>query len=137
MFEKGIITEHDESVSANAHTSVGDSDADHAPLAAAPGSEEPGVSARTNEALRAIDWSELTARLNAARDLRRELRNDAMLCAGSSGASFGDAAASYFKSLGNDERGINPDSLEASKASCDIPSERSGDAVEGDARDNT
>ena len=47
--------------------------------------------ARGGDALRAIDWSELTARLNAARDLRRELRQEAILCAGASGASFGDA----------------------------------------------
>ena len=91
---------------------------------------------RTGDALRAIEWSELTARLNAARDLRRELREEAVLCAGSSGASFGDAAASFFKSLGNGERPVNPENLEGCKASCCTPSEQPGAAARGDARDD-
>ncbi len=91
--------------------------------------------ARAGEALRAIEWSELTARLNAARDLRRELRNDAMLCAGASGARFGDAAASFFKALGTGERPVNPDSLEACKASCGKASIQAEAAAQGDARD--
>lgn len=90
---------------------------------------------RGGDALRAIEWGELTARLNAARDLRRELRQEAELCAGSSGASFGDAAASFFKSLGEGERHINPDDLEACKASCGNPSIHPGIAAKGYARD--
>ena len=90
--------------------------------------------ARTGEALRAIEWSELTARLNAARDLRRELRADAMLLAGSSGASFGDAAESFFRTLGEGQRPVNPEGLEACKASCGNPAQ-SGTAAQGDARD--
>jgi len=91
---------------------------------------------RAGDALRAIEWSELTARLNAARDLRRELREEAVLCAGSSGASFGDAAASFFKSLGNGERPVNPEDLEGCKASCGTPSHELGAAAQGDARDD-
>ncbi|MEO0462668.1 MAG: hypothetical protein AAF127_06030 [Pseudomonadota bacterium] len=125
MFEKGNIIPHDSG------------DAETVSAGGVESADLGGVSARSSEALRAIDWSELTARLNAARDLRRELREDAMLCAGSSGASFGDAAASYFKALGNGERGVNPDSLESCKASHGTPPERLGDAVEGEARDNT
>lgn len=91
--------------------------------------------ARAGDALRAIEWSELTARLNAARELRRELRQEAILCAGASGATFGDAAASYFRTLGDGERPVNPEALEGCKASCGNPSEHSGVAVSGDARD--
>ncbi|MEM6856694.1 MAG: hypothetical protein AAF559_02395 [Pseudomonadota bacterium] len=95
-----------------------------------------GEGVRGGDALRAIEWSELTARLNAARDLRRELREEAVLCAGSTGASFGDAAASVFKSLGNGERPVNPDDLEGCKASCGKPSIEPEAAAQGDARDD-
>ena len=95
-----------------------------------------GEGVRGGEALRAIEWSELTARLNAARDLRRELREEAVLCAGSTGASFGDAAASVFKSLGIGERPVNPDDLEGCKASCGTPLAQPGEAAQGDARDD-
>lgn len=91
---------------------------------------------RGGDALRAIEWSELTARLNAARELRRELRQEAILCAGASGATFGDAAADFFKTFGNGERPVNPDTLEGCKASCSIPSETSRSAAKGDARDD-
>ncbi|MGB3470650.1 MAG: hypothetical protein WBA51_07510 [Erythrobacter sp.] len=97
--------------------------------------EEGDDGVRTGEALRAIEWSELTARLNAARELRRELREDSILIAGSSGARFGDAAASFFKALGNGERPVNPNGLEACKASCGNTSEQAEIAAIGDARD--
>ena len=90
---------------------------------------------RAGDALRAIEWTELTARLNAARDLRRELRRDALLCAGSSGASFGDAAESFFKGVGYSERPVNPDALEGRKALSRNVFEREGNAATGDARD--
>jgi hypothetical protein len=93
-------------------------------------------SLRGGDALRAIEWGELTARLNAARDLRRELREEAILCAGASGARFGDAAAGFFKMLGDGERPVNPDALEGCKSSnCMIP-EDTGAADRGDARDD-
>jgi hypothetical protein len=94
------------------------------------------VRSRASEALRAIDWTELTARLNAARELRRELRDDAMLCAGTSGASFGDAAASYFKALCDNERDVNSDALGGLEAPFGIPVRHSGAAESGDARDD-
>lgn len=92
--------------------------------------------ARAGDALRAIEWGELTARLNAARDLRRELRHDFMLCAGSSGARFGDAAASFFKALGNGEGPVNFAGLEACKTSRGNVQNETGAPAQGDARDN-
>ena len=91
---------------------------------------------RGGDALRAIDWRELTARLNAARELRRELREEAILCAGASGATFGDAAARFFNTLGDGERPVNPDALEACKASCGTSADAAGAATRGDARDD-
>ncbi|MEL6540345.1 MAG: hypothetical protein AAFP79_01590 [Pseudomonadota bacterium] len=98
--------------------------------------DTPDVSARSGDALRAIAWSELTARLNAARELRRELRQEAILCAGASGAAFGDAAASFFKNLGEGQQPVNPEALEGCKASCGNDFETSRVAAKGDARDD-
>ena len=98
--------------------------------------DTPDISARGGDALRAIAWSELTARLNAARELRRELRQEAILCAGASGATFGDAAASFFKTFGEGQRPVNPEALEGCKSSCGNDLETSGVAATGDARDD-
>ncbi|QUL37363.1 hypothetical protein [Erythrobacter sp. JK5] len=98
------------------------------------GSRDP-VPGRGGDALRAMQWSELTARLNAARDLRRVLRRDARHNIASAAASFGDAAATYFESLGNGERAVNPVALGASKASCATFCEPGADAASGDTRD--
>ena len=98
--------------------------------------EEENAPKRAGDALRAIEWSELTARLTAARELRQELRNEATLCAGSSGARFGDAAAGFFKALGDEQRAVNLEVLEGCKASCANPDELSGAAAKGDARDD-
>ena len=68
-------------------------------------------SASGRKALRAIGWTELTARINAARDLRQILRSDTTLMT----ASFGDAAAGYFASVDQGKRAVNPDALEGSK----------------------
>ncbi|QIQ87566.1 hypothetical protein [Erythrobacter sp.] len=92
--------------------------------------------ARGGEALRAIDWSELNARLGAARDLRLLLRRDADRNIEANAASFGDAAARYFAALGQGERPVNPDDLEARKASGGILRASEGDAATGDARDD-
>ena len=78
----------------------------------------------------------LAARLNAARELRRELRHEAVMCAGTSGATFGDAAARLFQTLGNGERPVNPDALEGCKASCDTSPAAAGTAAGSDARDD-
>ena len=100
------------------------------------GQEAYAKAVRGGDALRAMEWRELTARLNAARELRRELREEAILCAGASGATFGDAAASFFKIIGDGERPVNPEALEGCKSSCGNPSDQSGAATEGGARDD-
>jgi hypothetical protein len=66
---------------------------------------------RTGDALRALEWSELTARLNAARDLRLLLRTESRAPIEPLAASFGDAAASYFALIEDSEPDINPDHL--------------------------
>lgn len=70
---------------------------------------------RAGDALRAVEWGELTARLKAARDLRLMLRTETQAPIEAIGASFGDAAASYFALLDDSEQGVNPDALEQSK----------------------
>lgn len=70
---------------------------------------------RGGEALRAMEWSELTARLNAARDLRLLLRHENQAPIEAAAASFGDAAASYFALLDHNEPDVNPDALGQSK----------------------
>ena len=72
-------------------------------------------------ALRAIGWHELTARINAARDLRRELNRDSAMMT----ASFSDAAAGYFANSAQSKRDVNPYALGPGKA-CDAM-----DAVDG------
>jgi len=67
-------------------------------------------------ALRAFGWSELTARIDAARDLRQVLRNDALVEA----TSFADAAGGYFVSEGNCKQRVNPTALDARKGLADI-----------------
>lgn len=71
---------------------------------------------RASEALRALEWTELTARLNAARDLRLLLRTESHAPIEQAAASFGDAAASYFALLDDSEPGVNLDTLGQSKA---------------------
>lgn len=71
---------------------------------------------RNGEALRAMEWSELTARLNAARDLRLLMRSESAAPIEAAAASFGDAAASYFALLEESEPDINPDALGQSKS---------------------
>lgn len=74
---------------------------------------------RGGDALRAVEWSEITARLNAARDLRLLLRGESQGRIEAVAASFGDAAASYFAMIEDDQPYINHDALDASKASDD------------------
>ena len=50
---------------------------------------------RAGGALRAVEWSELTARLNAARDLRLLLRTESQAPIGAVAASFGDAVLAH------------------------------------------
>ncbi|TAD82265.1 MAG: hypothetical protein EAY70_03745 [Sphingomonadales bacterium] len=102
---------------------------------------------RAGDALRAVEWSEITARLNAARDLRLLLRTESQAPIEAATASFGDAAASYFALLDDGEPVLNHDALGQSKdrgAMVDAdeanrPDDASGfhsDAPGGDARDN-
>ena len=76
----------------------------------------PRPARRNGEALRAMEWSELTARLNAARDLRLLLRTESHAPIEQTAASFGDAAASYFALLDDSQRDVNHDALGQSKA---------------------
>lgn len=79
------------------------------------------------KALRAIGWSELSARINAARDLRQVLRSDPTLMT----ASFGDAAAGYFASGNQSKRAVNPDALEGSKTRQAMEPVSKGETEEG------
>lgn len=101
---------------------------------------------RGGDALRAVEWGELTARLNAARDLRLLLRTESQTAIDAIAASLGDAAASYFALLDDSEQGANRENLGQSKAlaarvgrSDAQGSERAersnSDAPRGDARD--
>ncbi|XUU61341.1 hypothetical protein ACRAQ6_03450 [Erythrobacter sp. HA6-11] len=64
-----------------------------------------------SRALHAVGWNDLTARINAARDLRELLKQDLVVGA----ASFTDAAAGYFVPGEEGERSINHNALGASK----------------------
>ena len=105
---------------------------------------------RAGDALRAVEWSEITARLNAARDLRLLLRTESAAPIEAVAASFGDAAASYFALLedgeSGSEAGVNRDALGQSKAlgaklpenDANRPHDAEGqtsDAPHGDLRD--
>lgn len=87
---------------------------------------------RGQQALRAIEWSEITARLNAARDLRELVRSEARMALDTTAASFGDAAASYFQALDQSERVVNPNALEDGKPPCANNPNHNGNAAEGD-----
>lgn len=70
---------------------------------------------RGEVALKAIAWSDLTARLDAARDLRLALRHEARRSIEDTAASFSDAAAKYFRALADGEPPVNFGSLDHSK----------------------
>ena len=63
--------------------------------------------------LRRIDWSELTARLKAARDLRRVLRTNNVGCEG----EFADAAARFLNGRDENQTDVNLVGLEQNKGS--------------------
>lgn len=62
-------------------------------------------------ALRAMCWEELSARINAASELRQLLRRDTHYCVG----SFGDVASRYFASLEHSKPDVNPHALSVGK----------------------
>lgn len=105
----------------------------------------PGETVDGAGSLRMIEWSELTARLNAARDLRLVLRRDANKADADSTASFADAAARYFRTRDYNEPGVNPVALEQFKGSPGMVQIRDGlhteearhpgHAAQSDARD--
>lgn len=70
---------------------------------------------RAGDALRAVEWSEITARLNAARDLRLLLRSESEGRIEAVAGSFGDAAASYFAMIDDNEPDVNLEALDCSK----------------------
>lgn len=76
--------------------------------------------------LRMFDWSELTARLNAARDLRHLLRSDSGRSIGASASDFADAAARYFRTKEDGKANVNPVALEQGKCSPGITQEHEG-----------
>ena len=63
--------------------------------------------------LRRIDWSELTAQLNAARELRRVLRPNSSGCEG----EFADAAARFLNGRDENQTDVNLVGLEQNKGS--------------------
>lgn len=71
--------------------------------------------------LRAIEWSDLTARLSAARDLRQLLREDMNaklgLHSGEGDIDFANAAARFFRANEEDQRAVNHKGLEPRKTS--------------------
>ena len=87
----------------------------HAVAGLAAGSFESRPARRAGDALRAVEWSEITARLNAARDLRLLLRSESHVRIEAEAASFGDAAATYFAMVEAHEPAINLDPLGAPK----------------------
>jgi hypothetical protein len=105
---------------------------------------------RAGDALRAVEWSEITARLNAARDLRLLMRSESQGRIEAVAGSFGDAAASYFAMIEDDEPAINHNASDCSKAldgkhsaravnrhdaASGGDAERVAEAPRGDARD--
>jgi hypothetical protein len=76
---------------------------------------EPRTGRRAGDALRAVEWSEITARLNAARDLRLLLRSESEGRIEAVAGSFGDAAASYFAMILDNEPDVNLEALDCSK----------------------
>ena len=96
--------------------------------------------------LRPVEWSELTARLVAARDLRQVLRRDSQRTISDTAHDFADAAARYFRTKGEGQSIFNPVALEHRKGSPgnipeqmglhDYDAKSPGPLTKGDARDD-
>lgn len=84
---------------------------------------------RSEPALKAIAWSDLAARLAAARELREALRHDARGHIEDTAASFSDAAAKYFRELEVSPPDVNLTALGEHKGSAPIFPERKSDAA--------
>lgn len=88
-----------------------------------PHTADPLPARRGETALKAIAWSDLTARLDAARELRDALRHESQRGIADAGASFSDAAAHYFRTLSEGEPVVNLAALGEPKGSAPILSE--------------
>ncbi len=75
---------------------------------------------RGETALKAIEWCDLSARLEAARDLRLALRHETRRHIEDTAASFSDAAAQYFRTLEQSKQPVNLAALEEHKGSTPI-----------------
>ena len=94
--------------------------------------EVPSAYPRRGEtALKAIGWSDLSARLAAARDLRVALRLDAQRHIADAAASFSDAAAKYFRSLEEGEHLVNPGALDGHKGCAPIVQDTASSGTHG------
>jgi hypothetical protein len=148
---KGMMFEKAKPFNASRDAAAAPRSDDHARLrAGVPGAGQgrpaPRPARRAGDALRAMEWSELTARLNAARDLRLLLRSESQAPIEGHAASFGDAAASYFALLDDGSGDVDRAALGQSKGSAAMvtvgkatrPRETTGshaDNPRGDARD--
>lgn len=101
-----------------------------APQPAHPGDDALGSAAlrRGETALKAIEWCDLSARLEAARDLRLALRHEARRHIEDTAASFSDAAAQYFRTLEQSKQPVNLAALEEHKGCTPIVPEDGSDA---------
>ena len=95
-----------------------------------------GAAFRGGGALRAIEWNEVTARLNAARDLRQLMRQDGSFNIAGGASSFGDAAATCFREIKSCEQDVNLEALRQGKVSNGIGDQTDRNAATGDARDD-
>lgn len=72
---------------------------------------------RLDGALRPLEWRELTARLNAARDFRQVLLSEAACGTRAASSSLADAAVRYFRTKDDEKPNVNPVALSESKGS--------------------
>lgn len=79
-------------------------------------------------ALRAMCWEELSARINAAHELRQLLRQDSHYSVG----SFGDAASGYFASIEQSKPDVNQTALSDGKSDPCIEAYDGGETSTGD-----
>jgi hypothetical protein len=86
---------------------------------------------RGETALKAIEWCDLSARLEAARDLRVALRHEARRHIEDTSASFSDAAAQYFRTLEDAKRPVNLPALDEYKGCAPIVPGRGNRTVVG------
>jgi hypothetical protein len=99
------------------------------PAVRSEGGLRPAGLRRGETALKAIEWCDLSARLEAARDLRLALRNEARRHIEDTAASFSDAAAQYFRTLEQSKQPVNLAALEEHKGCTPIVPEDGSDTA--------